>query len=149
MTLGDLKWYLEGSLLKTCTYLDHHEWSKRTRSWANYAELMRIFGIGESDRKNNLALARLQTLTIEHVRSGHAICSGDLNSHYPKYFFPKCAQWMCRQSEIFSLMAPGGWRWDRKNLKGAAEASPLPGIAYRDKHFPAISNIFKSFSVHA
>ena len=102
----------------------------------------------EIDRKNNLSSARLRTSTIEHARSGHVICSGDLNSHYlPEIFFTKmCTMNVHRQSQKVSawwLQAFGGEKG--KTWRGFWSLSPARN---RDKYFPAISKIFISFFVH-
>ena len=79
----------------------------------------------ESVRKNTLAFARPRTSTIEHVRSDHVICPGDLTWPDPTrntFFAKMCEMNVPTKSESFSSMAPSVWRWDRKTLKGASEA---------------------------
>ena len=87
----------------------------------------------KTDRKNNLALAWTDWTSnfnnrTREVGSHDLFWRPELTSPEIFFFDKMCTMNVPTKSESFSLMAPGVWRRDSKNLKGATEASPLPGI---------------------
>ena len=85
-----------------------------------------------------LAFARLQTSTVEHVRSGYVICSGDLIWPDQEYFLSKCAQWMCRQSQKVSAR----WLQEFNDEIGKPERGLLKPPA-RNRVNPAFAGVLR------
>ena len=101
-TLGDLVWPLAGSLLKTCTWVILNG---QRGFWENYADLMRILGIGRiSIFPHRLIMGRSCKLT-----SGHRYKKSTIYKFYVLVFL--------QNSESLKLTGRILWLWHNFKLQ--------------------------------